>query len=139
MKKVKIVIDSNVLFSALIKDALTRKLILEYEEEFLFPQYIFEEMQKHKELLLKKSKMSEKEFSQLLNIILRKVIIIPTEHLKAKEKEAKKLAQDIDPDDALFFACALVHNAIIWSDDKALKKQEQINVINTKEIKELFE
>lgn len=134
----KIVIDSNVLFSALIKDALTRKLILEYEDEFLFPQYIFEEMQKHKELLLKKSKMNEEEFSELLNIILRKVIIIPTTHLKAKEKEAKELAKDIDPDDALFFATALTHNAIIWSDDKALKKQEEIKIVNTKEMKELF-
>ena len=135
----KIVIDSNVLFSALIKDALTRRLILEYEDEFLFPQYIFEEMQKHKKRLLKKSKMNEEEFSELLDIILRKVIIIPTEHLKTKEKEAKDLAQDIDPDDALFFATALTHNAIIWSDDKALKKQKQVKIINTKEMKEVYD
>jgi len=36
----KIVIDSNILFSALIKDSTTRRLILEYEEPFSF-QNIF--------------------------------------------------------------------------------------------------
>ena len=40
----KIVLDSNVFFSALIKDSLTRKLILEYDDLFLFPEIILEEM-----------------------------------------------------------------------------------------------
>ncbi len=44
-----IIIDSNVLFSALIKDSLTRKLILDYEGTFLFPAYIFQEFEEHKE------------------------------------------------------------------------------------------
>jgi predicted nucleic acid-binding protein len=49
-----IVIDSNILFSALIKDSLTRRIILDYDKTFLFPEFIFEEIQKHKEELLKK-------------------------------------------------------------------------------------
>ena len=44
----KIIIDSNVLFSALIKDSVTRKIILEYGDFFLFPEFIFEEMEKHR-------------------------------------------------------------------------------------------
>ena len=50
----RIVIDSNILFSALVKDALTRKLILEYKESFLFPSFIFEELEKHKDELRRK-------------------------------------------------------------------------------------
>ena len=50
-----IILDSNVLFSALIKDSATRKIILKHEEAFLFPEFIFEEMEKHKEELLQKS------------------------------------------------------------------------------------
>jgi len=42
-----IVLDANILFSALIKDSLTRKIILEYDGLFLFPEIIFEEMKKH--------------------------------------------------------------------------------------------
>ena len=134
----KIVIDTNVLFSALLKDSLTRRLILEYEDKFLFPIFIFEEMRRHQAHLLAKSRMEETDFSKLLDLLLRKVIVVPTTELRTKEKEAKALAQDIDPDDAIFFACALAHDATIWSDDKALKGQDKVSVITTKEMKELL-
>ena len=41
----KIVLDSNILFSAIIRDSKTRELILEYSDSFLFPEYIFTELQ----------------------------------------------------------------------------------------------
>lgn len=65
----KIVLDSNILFSALIKDSITRRIILECDSIFLFPSFIFEEMEKHKKELLKKSKMEEKEFNIILQVI----------------------------------------------------------------------
>jgi len=40
----EIILDSNILFSALIKDSYIRQIILEYEGYFLFPTYIFEEL-----------------------------------------------------------------------------------------------
>ena len=52
----KVVIDSNILFSALIKDSITRRLILEYDDFFLFPSYIFDEIEKHKDELIKNQK-----------------------------------------------------------------------------------
>ncbi|HJX05868.1 MAG TPA: PIN domain-containing protein [Candidatus Nanoarchaeia archaeon] len=51
----RIVIDSNVLFSALISDSTTRKMILDYDCLFLFPEFIFDEMNKHKAVLFEKS------------------------------------------------------------------------------------
>lgn len=132
-----IVIDSNVLVSALIKDSKTRQLILEYNGLFLFPSYIFEELQKHKEELRKKSKMEG--FETLLAILLKKVEIVPEERLKAHKKEAVELAKNIDLNDAVFFACALTHpGSIIWSDDKKLKNQNRIKIMNTTEMIEYF-
>jgi len=106
----KIVIDSNILFSALIKDSITRRIILDYENQFLFPSYIFEEMEIHKTELLTKSKMKEKDFEELLSLLLRKVIIIPNEILLHYKKEAYQIIKDIDPDDVTFIACALAFN-----------------------------
>ena len=68
-----IVIDSNILFSALIKDSVTRGIILDYNGLFLFPEFIFEEFERHKKELFKKSGMGEKSFGSLLKIILSKV------------------------------------------------------------------
>ena len=135
-----IIIDSNELFSALIKDSITRKIILEYASFFLFPSFIFEEMQKHKTELLKKSRMSGEDFSKLLQLILKKVVIVPNEVLIPYRKEAFEIVKNIDPDDVLFVACALeYHNSIIWSNDRKLKKQSRVKVLNTKEIIKLLQ
>jgi len=135
----KIIIDSNILFSALIKDSITRKMILDYEEQFLFPSYIFEEMEKHKNELLAKSKIKSKDFEELLSLLLQKVIIIPSEVLLNYRDEAYQIIKDIDPDDVTFIACALAFSgSLIWSDDKKLKRQTKVRIINTTEMYSLL-
>lgn len=135
----RIIIDSNILFSALIKDSKTRKLILEYNGFFLFPSYILEEMEKHERELYTKSGLNEQDFERLLNLILKKVSIIPNEALRPHRQKALEIVKTIDPNDAVFIACALAHpNSIIWSDDKKLKKQERVKVLNTKVITKIL-
>ena|SRR3989338_844715 len=131
----RIVLDSNRLFSALIKESITRKIILEYDGYFLFPSYIFYELEKHKDELLKKSKMEEPDFDMLLQILLKKVLIVPEQTLDEYKKEAIGIVKDIDLDDAVFIACALAFpNSVIWSEDKKLKKQDKVKIINTFEM-----
>jgi predicted nucleic acid-binding protein len=133
---VRIVIDSNALFAALIKDSTTRRIILEYEGLFLFPEVIFEEVEKYKSDLLRKSGMDEKEFNKLLELLLRKVMIVPTELLDPYYDESDKLAKSVEsPEDQLFFACALAYpDSIIWSNDKKLRKQTKVKIITTSEM-----
>mgnify|MGYP001561547316 CR=1 FL=1 len=134
-----VVLDANILFSALIKDSTTRKLILEYEGIFLFPEYIFEEAEKHKDEIFRKSEMSADEFNKLLALLLRKVIIVPSEVLEPHRQEAHEIVKNIDINDTLFVACALLYKgSIIWSNDSQLKKQQRIKVINTVEAMELL-
>lgn len=133
-----IVLDTNVLVSALIKDSITRKIILESKETFLFPEFIFEEIKKHKKEVIKKSGLKEKDYEELLNKLIMYVDIIPTGLIKAKRKEALEIAKNIDINDVLFFATALSFDALIWSDDKALKNQDKVRVLNTKEIKDKY-
>ena len=134
-----IVIDSNVLFSALIKDSLTRKMILLSTGTFLFPSFIFDELEKHKGELEEKSGMKTKQFEMLLTILLQKVQIVPTDILRPYEKKAYDTVKDIDPDDTLFIACALAYpDSLLWSDDKKLKQQTVVPIINTKEMYHLF-
>ena len=129
-----IVIDSNILFSALVKDSTTRKIILKYNNFFLFPLFIIEEMQKHKDILLKKSGMKKQEFDTLLSIILKKVKIITEKELYPYKRQAIELVKEIDIKDAIFVACALAYNCALWSDDKKLKQIKEIKVMDTKEI-----
>ena len=134
-----IVIDSNVLFSALIKDSTTRKLILEYGSFFLFPSFIFEEMEKHKEFLLKKSGMNKQDFDALLGLILKKVMIVPNEILANYHKEALEIAKDVDINDSIFVACALAYpNSVIWSNERKLKKLDKVKVLSTEELLQIL-
>ena len=130
-----IIIDSNALFSALIKNSKTRRIILDYDGFFLFPSFIFIEMQKHEDELLEKSGLSIEDFKKLLRLIIKKVVIVPNEVLVPYKNEAYDIVKNIDPDDALFVACALAYpNSVIWSDDKKLKRQTKVKVLNTQEI-----
>lgn len=55
------------------------------------------------------------------------------------KKEAFEIIKEIDPDDVIFIASALAYgNSVIWSDDKALKKQSRVKILDTREIKELI-
>jgi predicted nucleic acid-binding protein len=63
------------------------------------------------------------------------VLIIPEEVLKLHKKEALEIVKDIDLDDVVFIACALAYpDSSIWSDDKKLKKQNKIKILNTAEM-----
>lgn len=131
----KIVIDANILFSALIKDSTTRKLILEYEGNFLFPEYVFIELEKYKDFLLEKSQMHTEDFDKLLTLLLNKVVIVPNEVLRPHQEKALALVKDIDINDVLFVACVLAYpNSVLWSEDKALKEIKELAVLSTKEI-----
>ncbi|MBI2574581.1 hypothetical protein HYV82_01730 [Candidatus Woesearchaeota archaeon] len=70
---------------------------------------------------------------------MEKVVVVPEEVLEAHKERAIELVRDIDLDDALFIACALAYpKSVIWSDDKKLKRQNAIKILNTAEMMNLF-
>ncbi len=134
-----IVIDSNIFMSALIKDSLTRKLMVECSQRLLFPEIIFDEMRKHKNEIIKKSKLTKEEYEKLISKLLSYVEIIPLETIRQFRWEAKKIMEHIDPNDVLFIATALAYeSAYIWSDDKHFQQQDKINIFTTSEMIHLF-
>jgi len=130
-----LVVDANVLFSALIKDSFAYNLLFSGSFHLFTPEYIFTEMEKHKEEILKKTERSEEEFFRLLEILKRRIVIVPLEELVSYVEEAEKLTPD--PDDMAYFALALKLNCAIWSNDKKLKDQNRIKVYNTHELSKL--
>ena len=130
----RVVIDSNILFSALIRDSHTRRVVIEYRGIFLVPSFVFNEIEEHKNELLEKSGMTNGVFHELLKILSSKLEIVPPKMLFPFIGKAYELGKYIAPDDSPFIACALAYpESLIWSDDKRLKKQQVINVLNTRE------
>ena len=135
----KFIIDSNILLSALIKDSTTRKVIVKSGWDFYYPEMSFHEVRKYKELVLKKSGMSEKDYNKLLECILRHIIIVPDEIIINELEEAKNVIAHIDPDDVVFVATKLsILDSIIWSDDSDFDKQVKVKVLKSEQVIELF-
>lgn len=130
-----LVIDANVLFSALIKDSFAYNLLFSGSFHIFTPEYIFTELEKHKEEILKKTERIAEEFFRLLETLKRRIIIVPLEELVHYIDEAEELTPD--PYDMVYFALALKLSCAIWSNDKKLKEQGKVKVYNTHELSKL--
>ena len=79
--------------------------------------------------------MPKQHLNNLLNIILNKVEIVTEDKLKPYKDQAYTIIKDIDPNDTLFIACALAYpGSVIWSDDRKLKTQKKVRIVNTEEM-----
>ena len=131
-----LVVDANVVFAALIKeDSFAYSLLFSDKFHLFTPEYIFIELEKHKEEILEKTERTTEEFFRLFEVIKRRIAIIPLGELVPYVEEAEKLTPD--PDDMAYFALALKLNCAIWSNDKKLKEQNKIKVYNMHELSKL--
>ncbi|MEK6926353.1 MAG: PIN domain-containing protein [Nanoarchaeota archaeon] len=131
-----IVVDTNIFISALIKDGVTRNLIVHSKYGLLFPELEFDEILEYEEEILKKSGLSHEEFEELLFDLLNYVKIIKTEQVIDYKDKATEIMGSIDEDDVIFIATALAFNCPVWSDDSHFKMQKKIKVIATRDMLE---
>ena len=128
----KIILDTNVLLSALIKNSFTRKLIIDSDWEFYYPEESQFEIRKYKQLVKEKAEITDQEYKKLIKFIFDFVIILPNYKIMSHLKEAKRIMLKIDPDDVIFIAAALsIPNSVIWSDDKDFDKQNEVKVLKS--------
>ena len=132
----KIVIDSNIFISALLKDGKVREIILiNGANTFFFPETILEEIKEHKEEILEKSGLSVEDFEDLISRLLNYVIIVPFGKIRMFEEEARQIIGDIDKDDISFIAASLANDSCpIWSNDSHFKQQNKIQSLTTEEL-----
>ncbi len=128
-----LVLDANVLFSALIRQDTTFRLVLHDNIHLYAPEFLLIELAKYKEVILQKTGKSAVEFEDVLAILRRYIIFVPIEDFISHLAEAERTSPD--PKDVAYLALALKMDIPIWSNDKALQtKQNSIKVLSTKDI-----
>jgi predicted nucleic acid-binding protein len=133
----KLVVDSNIIFSALISpNGKTAELIFLKNVELYSTRTLEIELFEHKMELIKKSGFSESEFDSICFFILKKIYFVETIELVYFEEQAAKICPD--KDDVAFFALCLAKGIPLWSNDKLLKNQNVVKVISTSEIVKMF-
>ena len=130
-----LIVDANVIISALIRDSTSRELLTISSFTFYSPDALLDSIEKYKEEFIEKSGLSREEFETLLDFILEKVAIVKQEEYKSKLEQANEIIGKIDVEDINYVALALsISNDGIWSDDKDFQKQNTIKIWTTKEV-----
>ena len=122
----KIVVDTNVLFSALLNtDSRIGQILLSGKRYYTFyaPEYMREEILMHKAKIKDIAHINENEFIELYELILKNISILNHTLIPyASYQEAERLCKTIDLDDTIFVAVAEFTRGKLWTGDKKLIK-----------------
>ena len=129
-----LVVDANILFSALIRNGITRKILVLSGYDFYAPEFTIQELTKHLAELQKKTGLDKEKLAERIDELLAasNLVLVPFEEFEEQKDLSGKISPD--PGDVAYLALALHLNCSLWSNDAVLKKQKRVKVINTKEL-----
>jgi len=142
----KIIVDSNIAFSALVNtNSVIADIIIGFQKKHkLYTcEYLLMELSNHHDKLKKASKMSDEQIEVAKYRLFKYIDCLSLEIIPMKcWVKAEEFVRDIDPDDIAFVALSLYLNAYLWTGDKVLynglKEKGFTKVFNTQEIKNLM-
>ena len=132
----KLVVDSNVLFTWFWEQSVFRRLLKAGLPELVAPAFALNEIKKYEKHIRAKTKRSSESFSTLLEELRKNVRFVEQSEYAKERKRAEKQSPDVN--DSEFFAVALHFQCPLWSNDAELKKQTLCNVLNTPELIEIL-
>ena len=133
----RLIVDSNILFTFFWKNATATDLFVFQNLELCSPEFALEEIQKYKQEIVRKAKMTDTEFREIKKELQLLIAFVAIEEYMNYFQNAAKISPD--KEDVDFFALALLKDCPIWSNDKKLKEQNEVKILTTKEVIELFD
>jgi len=135
----KLVIDANVVISALIADSKTRELIVTLEPDLLTPAFVYDEIESYEDLISEKSGMNPNRVAQFIDLLFQYIDVVPASEFYPAIESADDAIGDTDPDDVLYLACAIANDAAIWSDDSDFNEQSMVETYSTSDVINSFD
>ncbi|WP_276271979.1 PIN domain-containing protein [Haloarcula litorea] len=135
----KLVVDANVVISALIADSKTRELIVTLEPDLLTPEFVHDDIENYTELIVEKSGMSPERVGQFIDLLFQYIEVVPAGKFHPYIEEAEAAIGETDPGDVLYVACALANDAGIWSDDSDFREQAVVETYSTTDVVDSFD
>ena len=135
----QLVVDANVLLASLLKEAVTRELLLDSRLSLFAPEHLISETLRHLKsnaAVRKRIHLSGQALEELFYFLTQEIETTPKKSYSACMKEALSLAPHAE--DAPYLALALSLNLPIWSNDKGLKYQNKVIVYSTSELIKLL-
>ncbi len=137
----ELVADVNVVLSSLLTKGNSFKVFALNDcfnkFNFVAPEFLIKELEKYKEIFLKRSGLPRHEFEEVLEFLLEQITIIPKSEFSEFLPKAKELLSE-HIKDSPYVALALKLDCPIFSGDKVLKKLSPVEILSPKEMLDKF-
>lgn len=131
----KLVVDTNRLIAALVRDSYSRRILFSPHFDFWSLSVTRQDIAKYQSYLMAKTKLDFEQFDALIELIFTHVSILEDSALLPFMPNARAVMDAVDPDDTPFLAAAEAIRADgIWTDDPHFDKQNLVRVFNTKHL-----
>ena len=120
----RIVVDTNIVFSALLNANTTMgEILLTLQDKFDFfaPELLRQELERYREKLGKASKLSDQQLNEASVRLLDRLTLVSEDLIgELSWMQAHQLTKDVDENDTPFIALSIELNARLWTGDKKL-------------------
>lgn len=132
----ELVIDVNIIMSALISTGKICDLLFSDALKLFAPEFLLKECEKHKQEIASKAGLPAEALMLAVSLMSSRIRFIPFSEFKQYLPTAKEICPDSN--DTEYFALALKLDCAVWSEDKRLKRQDLVKVVTTSELLEHF-
>ena len=135
----ELVVDANILLAGVLKNALTRELLLDSRIRLCAPEHLILEtlhLLKTNSRLQKRVGLPFRILQENFYLLTHEIETYPKKSYVPFLEPAIKIAPHRE--DAPYLALALLLRVPIWSNDKGLQSQNQVMVLTTQQVVDLL-
>lgn len=137
----RVVVDANVIISSLLAGGVSFRVFalnsILNKFEFLAPDLLISETEKHTTELLEETKLSKDTFFGTMNFLFEEIDVVPKEEFQEFVPEAEKMLSK-HLKDVPYVALALKLNCPIFSGDKVLRRLSPVRVYKPRELLDIL-
>ncbi|HNQ55678.1 MAG: putative nucleotide-binding protein, containing PIN domain [Euryarchaeota archaeon ADurb.Bin190] len=133
-EEIRLVVDTNILISALLKDdSITARLLRSNACSYYYPWDGLTEINYYRDYIISKRNkhIQASSFEHALQFVLGSISVVPSEMYSYRMKEAFSIIKDRDPKDTPFLALALQLGSPLWSNDKHFQDLPEVIAYST--------
>ena len=120
-RRIRLVVDTNIVFSALITPGRTNQVLLKARGSFYAPMELLEELKDKRGKIARLLGMDESVVMDLIEAFAGEIVsFVPLHEFLDTIPRARRIAGEFDEKDTPFIALAMHLNIPLWTGDKGL-------------------
>ena len=129
-----LVIDANIVMTALLRDGATRHLLLSSRLDLHAPETLWGELERNRPYLFAKSGATDAAYRLLFDLLRSKIKGVPVEVLRENIQKARARLHPKGASDAPYLAAAIAIRGTLWTHDKRFSRSARVPAVVTRDV-----